>query len=232
MKKSLIFLVVLLSGCAGIRPRYHTVVNGDTLASLARAYDVPVEALKNRNGGLVAKGLRPGAKLYVPFEDNPSWNDPDGLTEDRELASEDGKPLAYDLENTHFSWPVGGQISSYFGTRKRHGHKRKHEGIDIAASKGTPVHSARSGHVIYADNKISGYGKMVIVRHADSFTTVYAHLSGFDVKKGQFVSRGQVVGKVGRTGRASGHHLHFEVRTDKKPVDPLLYLERRIASSR
>ena len=72
---------------------------------------------------------------------------------------------------------------------------------------------------------------MVIVRHADAFTTVYAHLSEFAVKKGQFVSRGQLVGKVGRTGRASNYHLHFEVRNDKRAVDPLLYLEKRIASN-
>ena len=69
--------------------------------------------------------------------------------------------------------------------------------IDIPAPTGTPVHASRSGHVIYAGNQIRGYGNMVIVRHPDSFSTVYAHLSKIDVKKGQFVSRGQTVGKVG-----------------------------------
>jgi murein DD-endopeptidase MepM/ murein hydrolase activator NlpD len=231
MKKFAIPLcyLILLAGCSGIRARYHTVVSGDTLASLAKSYDLPLDALREKNALVVAKGLKPGTKVYLPFEDNPLWNDPDGLG--RETASEAGAPLAYDLQEAHFSWPVPGPISSYFGTRKRHGRRRQHEGIDIAAGKGTPVRSARSGHVIYADSKLSGYGKMVIVRHADSFTTVYAHLSEFAVKKGQFVSRGQLVGKVGRTGRASGSHLHFEVRTEKKPVDPLLYLEKRIASN-
>jgi murein DD-endopeptidase MepM/ murein hydrolase activator NlpD len=229
MKQLLLLSILLLSGCSGIRARYHTVAAGETLAAVAKTYDLPVDALREKNAPLVARGLKAGTKLYLPFEDNPLWNNPDG--DDREPASENGAPLAYDLQEAHFSWPVGGPISSYFGNRNRHGRKKHHEGIDIAANKGAPVHSARSGHVIYADSKLSGYGKMVIVRHADSFTTVYAHLTGFNVKKGQFVSRGQLLGKVGRTGRASGYHLHFEVRTDKKPVDPLLYLEKRIASN-
>jgi murein DD-endopeptidase MepM/ murein hydrolase activator NlpD len=224
-----ILSLLFLAGCSGIRARYHTVVAGDTLAGLAKAYEIPTEALREKNSRLVAKGLKPGTKIYLPFEDNPLWNNPDGY--DREPSSEGGAPLAYDLQEAHFSWPVAGPISSYFGTRTRHGRRRQHEGIDVAANKGAPVKSARSGHVIYADNKLSGYGKMVIVRHADAYTTVYAHLSEFAVKKGQFISRGQLVGKVGRTGRASNYHLHFEVRNDKRPVDPLLYLEKRIAQN-
>jgi murein DD-endopeptidase MepM/ murein hydrolase activator NlpD len=231
MKKALLPILFLVAGCSGIRPRYHTVLSGDTLVSLSKAYEVPVNALRDKNASLLARGLKPGVKLYIPFESNPLWNDPDAGASDRAPAGENGAPLAYDLEQAHFSWPVAGQISSYFGTRKRHGRRRQHEGIDIAAGKGTPVSSARSGHVIYADSKLSGYGKMVIVRHADAFTTVYAHLSEFSVKKGQFVSRGQLVGKVGKTGRARGLHLHFEVRNDKTAVDPLLYLEKRIASN-
>ncbi len=228
MKLLLSLSLLFIAGCSGIRPRYHTVVAGDTLATLAANYDVPLDALREKNAPLISRGLKAGTKLYLPFEDNPIWNNPDM---DRELTSEEQAPLAYDLQETHFSWPVGGPISSYFGTRTRHGRRRAHEGIDIAANRGTPVHSARSGHVIYADNKLSGYGKMVIVRHADAYTTVYAHLTNFSVKKGQFVSRGQLVGSVGRTGRARGYHLHFEVRNEKKPVDPLLYLAKRIASN-
>ncbi len=229
MKQSLFFILLLLAGCSGIRARYHDVVAGDTLAAIAKGYDIPEQSLRERNGSLVARGLRPGSKIYLPFEDNPLWNDPDGDL--RDPASDSAAPLVYDLQDAHFSWPVGGPISSYFGKRTWHGRRRKHEGIDIAANKGAPVRSARSGHVIYSDNKLSGYGKMVIVRHADSFTTVYSHLNEFAVKKGQFVSRGQLLGKVGRTGRASNYHLHFEVRNDKKPVDPLLYLEKRIAKN-
>lgn len=227
MKLLIPLSLLLLVGCSGIRPRYHTVVAGDTLASLAQEYEIPVDSLREKNSTLIARGLKAGTKLYLPFEENPLWNNPDG---DRDLASDEGAPLAYDLQEAHFSWPVAGPISSFFGTRTRHGRKRAHEGIDIAANRGTPVTSARSGHVIYADNKLSGYGKMVIVRHADSYTTVYAHLTSFNVRKGQFVSRGQLVGKVGKTGRARGYHLHFEVRNEKKPVDPMLYLSKRIAA--
>ncbi len=105
-----------------------------------------------------------------------------------------------------------------------------HEGIDIVARKGTPIKAARAGHVIYASNQISGYGNLVIVRHTGTDATVYAHLSSFSVKRGQFVSKGALLGRVGMTGHATSPHLHFEIRTrDRRgkavAVDPLPLLK-------
>jgi len=146
----------------------------------------------------------------------------------RTPAAVRGEPLAYELKQARFSWPVSGKpISSFFGERWG----RQHEGIDIAASHGTPVQAARPGKVIYAEDSISGYGKMVIIRHSPNFATVYAHLSRIGVRAGDIVDRGKVIGKVGMTGRATSSHLHFEIRHKRAAVDPLVYLPGRVRLS-
>lgn len=146
----------------------------------------------------------------------------------RTPAALKGEPLAYELDQARFSWPVSTTaVSSLFGERWG----RPHEGVDIAAPKGTPVKAARAGKVIYASNGINGYGNMVVIRHSPSFATVYAHLSRFAVRAGDFVERGKTIGKVGMTGRATSPHLHFEIRHKRLAVDPLLYLPGRYAFS-
>jgi lipoprotein NlpD len=106
-----------------------------------------------------------------------------------------------------------------FGKRPR-GH---HDGIDIAAPKGTPVFAARDGRVIFSD-RLSGYGNVVIVEHAGGFATVYAHNDANLVRKGAKVVRGQHIADVGDTGRTRGSHLHFEVRKQNVARNPLYYL--------
>ncbi len=175
--------------CSGIQPRYYTVQPGDSLVGISSQYDVPVEQLKRYNSPRLAKGLRPGEKLYIPFEESPNWDSPADVVEGNPVNP--GRAPANDNGGegiASFNWPVSGFLSSPFGMR----HHKMHEGIDIAARKGTPVKASRSGHVIYASNVISGYGKMVIIRHIDSYSTVYAHLSKIKVKKGQFISAGPI----------------------------------------
>jgi murein DD-endopeptidase MepM/ murein hydrolase activator NlpD len=122
-----------------------------------------------------------------------------------------------------FIWPIKqGIISSYFGLRKR----KFHDGIDIKAPKGTHIYAAKSGRVLYSAKKIKGYGNMIVIQHPDYTVTVYAHNSKNLVKTGDFVNQGDLIGHVGRTGRATGPHLHFEIRKGVKPVDPLLYLSK------
>lgn len=224
-------LLLGVFACAGIQPRYHEVAAGETLGKIATTYQVPVEQIEKHNPQL-AEGLKPGAKLYIPFEANPTWNEPTEAdsAQVREVAA--AEP-AYDVAPADFAWPVSGTITSGFGHRHlRHRRaSREHEGIDIGARRGMPVHASRSGHVIYAGNRISGYGNMIIVKHADNYSTVYAHLSRLSVKKGQFVTRGQRIGAVGKTGRAYGYHLHFEIRRDRDPVNPLLYLQGQYATN-
>jgi murein DD-endopeptidase MepM/ murein hydrolase activator NlpD len=123
------------------------------------------------------------------------------------------------------AWPVEGRITSNFGYRRHPlwGGRHFHTGLDIAAKYGTPVKSADSGEVIFS-GWWDGYGKAVVVDHGHGTTTVYAHLSRIYKQVGAIVAKGQVVGLIGSTGYSTGPHLHFEVRKNGKPVNPISYL--------
>jgi murein DD-endopeptidase MepM/ murein hydrolase activator NlpD len=115
-----------------------------------------------------------------------------------------------------------GRVTSEFGWRSDPitGAARFHRGIDIAAAYGREVPAAADGTVAFAGTQ-GGYGNLVVVRHANGAETRYAHLSQLDVREGDEVRAGDVVGRVGQTGRATGPHLHFELREAGQPVDPL-----------
>ncbi len=114
----------------------------------------------------------------------------------------------------------GGRRTSHFGPRRR-GH---HNGLDIAAPRGTPIYSTADGIVTFAGRQ-RGYGIVVKIRHAFGFETVYAHLSRARVKVGQRVARGDRVADMGNTGRSTGTHLHYEIRINKEPVNPIKFIE-------
>jgi murein DD-endopeptidase MepM/ murein hydrolase activator NlpD len=118
-----------------------------------------------------------------------------------------------------FIWPVNGFVVSGFGMRWG----RMHEGIDIAASSGTPIWAAAAGTVIHA-GWLGGYGNLVVVDHGNGLATAYAHASAILVSVGQHVGQGETIALVGTTGNSTGPHLHFEVRVNGVAVDPLLYL--------
>jgi murein DD-endopeptidase MepM/ murein hydrolase activator NlpD len=123
-------------------------------------------------------------------------------------------------------WPVNGTLEGGFGGRRNPfggaGYEF-HSGQDIEADWGAPVVSGASGRVTFVGWQ-NGYGQLVVVDHGGGLTTRYAHLSHIDVDLDQVVSRGQLVGKVGSTGRSTGPHLHYEVRINDQPVNPLPYL--------
>lgn len=125
-----------------------------------------------------------------------------------------------------FAWPVAGRLISGFGMRYHPilGYNRFHSGIDLAAGYGTPVKAADGGQVVQA-GYFGGYGYSVMLYHGGGFATWYAHLSSINVAMGQMVQRGQVIGLVGSTGLATGPHLHFEVRINGAPQNPLGYLQ-------
>jgi murein DD-endopeptidase MepM/ murein hydrolase activator NlpD len=122
-------------------------------------------------------------------------------------------------------WPVEGSVGSSFGEREDpiNGEGAFHTGIDIDAPIGTPVRAAADGNVIEAAMN-AGYGREVVLDHGHDVLTVYGHLSAFSVLSGQHVTRGQVIGYVGQSGRATGPHLHYEVRVHNVPVNPHKYL--------
>lgn len=136
-----------------------------------------------------------------------------------------GDDYTYVQGTGQFSWPVSGPITSPFGYRIHpiFGTQIYHAGMDIGVPEGTPVHAADSGTVIEAD-WIGGYGNAVIIDHGNGLQTVYGHNSSLAVSAGQAVSKGQVIAYAGQTGYATGPHVHFEVRVNGSPVDPMGYL--------
>jgi murein DD-endopeptidase MepM/ murein hydrolase activator NlpD len=122
-------------------------------------------------------------------------------------------------------WPVRGFVTSPFGSRPSpyDGTREMHPGIDIKAGYGTPVTASGDGEVIFA-GRDSGYGGLVILSHGADVDTFYGHLSALYVREGERVRRGQTLGAVGASGRATGTHLHYEVRVRNRPVDPNRYL--------
>ena len=116
-------------------------------------------------------------------------------------------------------WPVAGPITSPFGMRWG----KLHPGIDIGASMGTPIHAAASGNVVYA-GWMGGYGNLTVIDHGGGIATAYGHQSKLEVSVGQQVTQGQEIGLIGSTGFSTGPHLHFEVRVNGVPVDPMGYL--------
>jgi murein DD-endopeptidase MepM/ murein hydrolase activator NlpD len=131
----------------------------------------------------------------------------------------------YDDTSTPSIWPVQGVISAAFGQRVDPftGEGAFHTGIDIAAPVGTPVRAAAEGILFHAGPE-SGYGNEVLIDHGFGLATKYGHLSALYVVDGEEVSRGQIIGAVGVTGRTTGPHLHYEVLVNGTPVDPAKYL--------
>ncbi|MFW2380136.1 MAG: peptidoglycan DD-metalloendopeptidase family protein [Acidimicrobiales bacterium] len=124
-----------------------------------------------------------------------------------------------------YDWPLIGRLSSGFGPRVHpiFGTRRMHTGLDIGGRSGEPIYAAKGGTVISAGWR-GGYGNAVVIDHGDGFSTLYAHQSSVAVQTGDVVTLGQVVGYVGSTGWSTAPHLHYELRLNGKPIDPLPYL--------
>jgi murein DD-endopeptidase MepM/ murein hydrolase activator NlpD len=125
--------------------------------------------------------------------------------------------------NAVFAWPVNGTVISGFGAAAN---GERNDGINIAASRDTPIHAAASGTVSYADT-LNGYGELVLIKHSNGYVTAYAHADRLLVSRGDFVAKGQVIGYAGTTGDVTSPQLHFEIRNGVTPVNPERYLTAR-----
>jgi len=206
----------------------HQVRPGDTLSAIGLRYGVSSYELAQYNALANPDKLEVGQRLRIP---------PPQLTRSASVETSRARAVTLaipELRSTLrplppdrgwssgsplFSWPVDGEVTSRFGLRAG----RLHEGIDIAAPRGTPVFAAADGQVIFSD-VLRGYGNVVIVRHAGGYLTLYAHNAVNQVQEGQSVRRGMRVATVGQSGRVTGANLHFEVRKDNLARDPLRYL--------
>jgi murein DD-endopeptidase MepM/ murein hydrolase activator NlpD len=128
-------------------------------------------------------------------------------------------------ESLEYEMPLNGRISSKFGTRFHPIDKKMkvHTGVDIAVPRGTPISAAADGVVTFSGRR-GGYGNVVIIEHPDGRQTFYAHCDKLLVEKGQQVAVGELIAKAGSTGKSTGPHLHFEVRENGKPIDPIKFL--------
>jgi murein DD-endopeptidase MepM/ murein hydrolase activator NlpD len=205
---------------------WYVVQQDETLAEIARRAGVPEEDLLEVNGLKSGAEVVPGKMIFVLS--GPSRH-PEGAPMPAPAApAAEGSPAsdAAHRPAARFRWPVDApRVTSLFGSRWG----RAHEGIDLQAAIGTPVYAADGGEVVYAGNTVRGYGNMVVVKHADALMTVYAHNSVLLVKVGQHVSSGQRIALSGQSGHATGPHVHFEVRRDQVPRDPLQFLPGRSA---
>lgn len=129
------------------------------------------------------------------------------------------KPVRIDLLNKNLNAMSG------FGIRLHPVHKvdRMHAGIDFTAPQGTPIQATGNGKVVKAEHERYGYGNHVIIDHGWGYSSLYGHMSSFNVKVGDIVQKGQTIGKVGDTGTSTAPHLHYEVRSKGNPVDPITY---------
>ena len=222
-------LDILRSNQVGV---YHTVQKGQTLYFIARAYDVETNLLKQINGIYNPSKLQVGTRLWIPGARQVLNVD---ASIDKQVLTKNKKKINKKLNKKQkpkkdiksikgfFVWPVKGQLTSRFGNRSG----RHHDGIDIAARKGTPVIAAAAGKVMFSGWGPAGYGLMLIIKHKNNLTTVYAHNAHIHVHKNQMVKQGQRIASVGSTGRSTGPHLHFEVRNDSNPMNPINYLSKK-----
>lgn len=236
---------VLVVGCGTRVPAartsshgtYHRVQKGQTLWSIARAYSVDMQKLARANRLDDVDRLQVGQKLYIPGAARPrevasrcpckpaksSSNSVASHRSSLPSPASPTPPSEASLESqAEFIWPVEGTVTRTFRSRGKH----RHDGIDISAPQGTSIRAAATGRVIYSDWGPGGYGRIVILRHDADVVTVYAHNQQNLVRVGQRVGQGDPVATVGNSGRASGYHLHFEVRRRTVPVSPFKFLPR------
>jgi len=206
----------------------YIVKKGDTLYSIGRKFGIDFHILAKRNGISSPYEIYVGQRIYTKGSTHVAKKAKKKNTKQAHVKHVANKNQSKSYPKASLSavklrWPVQGRLSSKFGPRNN----RMHDGIDIAAKQGTPVYAAASGKVVYADSRLTGYGNLIIIRHNTNMFTAYAHNQKNLVKRGQQVKAGQHISNVGATGRATGAHLHFEVRRGETAVDPLAYLPKR-----
>ena len=210
----------------------YAVRPGDTLFGLSRRFGVPVADLAAANAMSAPYSLSLGQRLIVPavVPATPIDARPDTapVTADKAEPAPDLPPAARTAEaeaflvdrnaSARFDWPLKGAIISSYGQDLD---GQRNDGINIAAPAGTPIRAAASGEVVYRGDELAGYGNLLLVKHEDGWVSAYAHAGDILVAKGDRVAKGQVVARVGETGAVSSPQLHFELRHDLQPQDPV-----------
>jgi murein DD-endopeptidase MepM/ murein hydrolase activator NlpD len=226
---SFLFVIVLIGGCARYKVPsekplhtdkkgvYHVVERHQTFYRICKTYEVDLKEVASLNGISEPSKIQAGQGIFIPGAKKVLKVE---IYID-DVAAEQGERAKVSYKKMDFIWPVEGKISDVFEEAEN----RRHQGIDISSPSGTPIKASNAGRVIYSGHTIEGYGNLIILRHSGEFVTVYAHNDVNLVEEGSWVKQGQIIGRVGQTGRASGPHLHFEIRRNNKTVNPLVFLK-------
>ena len=217
----------------------YKIQEGDSIINIANKFGINPEVISITNNIYDLQSLRVGMWLRIPNTSSQlaSRSSANYISPNYHNTAQSFPPVKKVLnaktkivkeKKARIGWPIRtGKYTSGFGDRRG----KFHHGIDISAKKGTPIFSANDGVIAYSGSGLRGFGKTVIIKGSKGLYTLYAHASKLYVKKGQKVTRGQKIAAVGSTGRSSGSHLHFEVRTKDKlgryvVVDPVPLLDR------
>jgi lipoprotein NlpD len=250
----ILFLLLLPSACSSPRGVYHTVHEGQTLYRIGRVYEVDERYLARINRIDDPTQLRVGTRLYIPgatrLREVPSAtakaitapSAPRARSSLPPAAPKAKAPAAQQRPSSaptpavpprspaaskpaaavagKFAWPLKGNLLKGFGGNGSSPIK----GLEIAANRGTPIHSAAAGRVIYSGDGIRSYGNLIILKHDDDFFTVYGFNDKNIVEVGSFVSKGERIALSGVPPAGGKPRLYFEIRRGKEPVDPIFYL--------
>jgi len=193
----------------------HRVERGETLWSIAHRAGVSLDDLVKENRISNASRVEVGQRLVIPSGHGAAVSHAERIP-----AVVLNRPVSVGV-GEQFIWPVQGRVISIFGTRRR---GRVSKGIDIQAPSGTEVRATRSGKVSFVHEELPGFGKTIILEHADGFASVYAYVREILVRQGDPIAQRQVIARVGETGRTEVPALHFEIRRNQKAQNPLYYL--------
>ena len=222
--------------------RDYTVQRGDTVSAISRRFGIDSTAIVRLNNISSPYTIFIGQRLQLPANTGPE-------TQVASTAAQTGRPTPTTTATAgspagptskpaapkqvvsvprpparaggSFVWPVEGRLLSSFGSKTG---GRHNDGVNIAAPRGTPVRAAENGVVAYAGKEIRGFGNLLLIKHDGGLITAYAHADTLLVTRGDVVTRGQVIAKVGKTGGVDNPQLHFEVRRGTKAVDPGQFL--------
>ena len=209
-------------------PPYYVVNAGDTLFSIAWRYGLQLEGLAVANNVVAPYTIYPGQAILLQESTNSAVAAPKpskfpAAPTPKSKSSPAKKVLVASsaLTAETWQWPVNGAVVRPFVATGQ-----AHKGIDIKGKMGEPVYASRSGEVVYAGSGLVGYGNLLILKHSDRFLSAYGHNRRINVKEGESVNAGQIIAELGDSGTDSAK-LHFEVRMNGKPIDPLRLLPRR-----
>ncbi|HNX59948.1 MAG TPA: M23 family metallopeptidase [Spirochaetota bacterium] len=236
--------IIMVPNRMGVQYR---IKRGDTLTAISKKFKIDSDIISKSNG--ISKGrLMAGLSIFIPdavelktipaeriakreairkntVRDNDRFEGDNDVARDKAEAGD--TKLSYTNKRSFvFSWPLRGRITSGFGTRADpfSGRRSFHNGIDISAEVGTSVKACADGEVIFSGWK-EGYGKLVVIKHANGYVSVYGHNSELKKDVGEAVSKGDIISLSGMTGAVTGAHLHFEIQKYQTPLNPLRMLK-------